>query len=120
MEISRLKKDKEFQIVYNSGNKEFGYYSLIFYKKMKNKNEVSKIGYVASKKTGNAVCRNRLRRLLKEFFRLNTLKIKTGYNIVCVAKKKAGENITVLKYRDIEKDMNKVLKKANLIESEIK
>lgn len=116
MQTSRLKQDKEFQKVYNNGNKEFGYYSLIFYKKNRNNNNDSKIGYVASKKTGNAVCRNRLRRLLKEFFRLNSPIIKKGYDIVCVAKKKAGENIKVLKYQDIEKDMKKILKKADLME----
>ncbi len=113
MKIINLKKDREFQIVYNLGKKEFGYYSLIFFKK--NDENILKLGFVASKKTGNAICRNRLRRLFREYFRLNHDKIEKGYNIVCVAKKKAGENIKTILYKDIEKDLNKILLRANLL-----
>lgn len=110
--LNSLKKDREFQIIYNFGKKEFGYYSLIFFKK--NEAEENKIGFVASKKTGNAVCRNRLKRLFREYFRKNICEIKNGYDIICVAKKKAGENIETLSYNDIKKDLDKVLKRANI------
>ena len=113
MENQRLKKDREFRIIYELGKKEFGYYSLIFFRE--NKDNILKIGYVASKKTGNAVCRNRIRRLMKEYFRNNSFKLKQNYDIICVAKKKAGEEIQELMYRDMEKDLNKVLKRIGLL-----
>ncbi|MGL6024649.1 MAG: ribonuclease P protein component [Cetobacterium sp.] len=109
---SSLKKDREFQIIYNFGKKEFGYYSLIFFKK--NEENINRLGFVASKKTGNAVCRNRLKRLFREYFRKNNLELKKGYDIICVAKRKAGENISEIMYKDIEKDLEKVFKRANL------
>lgn len=109
---SSLKKDREFQIIYNFGKKEFGYYSLIFFKK--NEDNVNRFGFVASKKTGNAVCRNRLKRLFREYFRKNSFELKKGYDIICVAKRKAGENLSQIKYKDIEKDLEKVFKRAGL------
>ena len=49
--MNNLKKNREFQIIYNSGRKSFGYYSLIFFKK--NDNNLKKCGFVVSKKIGN-------------------------------------------------------------------
>lgn len=119
MSINKIKKDSIFQKIYNKGEKEFGYYTLIFFMEDKSNAKIESshfnYGVVASKKTGNAVCRNRLRRLIREYFYNNENKILNGYNIVCVAKKKAGENIKTIKYGDIEKDLNKLLKKAKLL-----
>lgn len=113
MKIEKIKKDKDFQLIYNKGKKEFGYYTLIFFDE--NDKDQINLGTVASKKTGNAVCRNRLRRLIREYFRLNNIKFEKGFNIVCVAKRKAGENIKTLMYKDIEKDLNKIFKRSNII-----
>lgn len=113
MKVNKLKKNREFQIIYNLGKKEFGYYSLIFFKK--NNNELLNLGFVASKKIGNAVCRNRIKRLFKEYFRLNNEKMILGYDIVCVAKKKSGEEIKTINYSKIKKDLDKVLLRGKLI-----
>ena len=113
MKIEKIKKNRDFQLIYNKGKKEFGYYTLIFFEE--NKDDEIHLGAVTSKKTGNAVCRNRIRRLIREYFRLNNLKFEKGFDIVCVAKKKAGENIKTLKYKDIEKDLNKIFKRANIV-----
>ncbi|MGL6115788.1 ribonuclease P protein component [Cetobacterium sp. SF1] len=113
MEI--LKKNKEFQSIYESGKKSFGYYSLIFFKK--NDLENNRCGFVVSKKTGNAVCRNRLKRLFREYYRLYENRVKTGYDIIFVAKRTAGEKFQTLKYEDMEKDLNRVLKNSKLFEN---
>ena len=111
--MNTLKKNGEFQNIYNLGNKYFGSYSLIFFNK--NKLEYSRFGFVASKKIGKAFCRNRIKRLFREYIRLNIDKINDNYDIIIIAKKKFGENIEKLKYYDIEKDLNRILRDSKII-----
>ena len=108
--MHKLKKNEQFQEIYNKGNKFFGYYSLVYIRK--NNLKYNRLGVVASKKTGNAICRTRLKRLLREFFRLNENELKNGYDYIFIAKRTAGQKFKTLKYVDIEKDCRKILKKA--------
>ena len=111
--MNTLKKNGEFQNIYNLGNKYFVNYSLIFFNK--NKLEYSRFGFVASKKVGKAFCRNRIKRLFREYIRLNIDKLNDNYDIIIIAKKKFGENIEKLKYYDIEKDLNRILRDSKII-----
>ncbi|MBC2856217.1 MAG: ribonuclease P protein component [Cetobacterium sp.] len=113
--MNNLKKNGEFQSIYNFGKKSFGYYSLIFFKK--NELEYNRTGFVVSKKTGNAVCRNRLKRLFREYYRLHEEKITTGYDIIFVAKRTAGEKFKTLKYEEMKTDLDRVLKNSKLFKA---
>ena len=48
-------------------------------------------------------------------WRLNIEKLNANYDIIIVAKKKAGEIIETIKYQDIEKDLNRILKNSKII-----
>ena len=51
----------------------------------------SRLGITTGKKTGNAVTRNRIKRLIREFYRLHKAYLPQGYDILVAAKKGAGD-----------------------------
>ncbi|WP_294953748.1 ribonuclease P protein component [Sulfurovum sp.] len=77
-----MKTSKEFNGVYKHSTKTWHTpYFVLFYKR----SEMYKVGFVASKKIGNAVHRNRAKRLLRAHFIENTGLLKSG-SYVLVAK----------------------------------
>jgi ribonuclease P protein component len=109
----KIKKNEEFQSIYKIGKKYFGYYTLIYINK--NRSNIKRLGVVVSKKTGNAVCRNRLKRLFREIYRKNESRLENGYDFVIIAKRKAGEEFKTLKCQKMEKDILKTLKKSGVL-----
>lgn len=89
-----LKDTKVFSKLYLKGqfcaSKEIVAYYL------PNRLPFNRFAAAASKKIGNAVARNRAKRLMRELYRLNELKMPIGYDIIFVARpdindKKLGE-----------------------------
>ncbi|AVQ16287.1 MULTISPECIES: ribonuclease P protein component [Fusobacterium] len=103
-----IKSQDNFQNIYKTGKKIYGTYSLLFYKE--NQMNHNQYGFVASKKIGNAVCRNRIKRLFREFIKQNEILLPKSTTFILVAKKKSGEEIKTIKYEQIEKDLYKIFK----------
>lgn len=102
----RLLKRSEFQACYNQGEKFFTKLFLVFVKKTPyactHDCKHARIGLAVSKKNGNAVQRNRLKRLLREFFRLHFANI-FPYEFVVVPKKHVDAK--TLQFVHVEKDL---------------
>ena len=79
-----LKKNHEFRRLYNKG-KSSASQCVVVYCRRNGKPE-NRLGVTVSTKLGGAVVRNRVRRRLKEIYRLNEDKLSTGYDIVLVAR----------------------------------
>lgn len=67
----RLRKRSEYQLCYNLGEKHFTKLFVVFAKDA----HQMRVGFSVSKKSGNAVARNRIKRVLREFFRLYQEKV---------------------------------------------
>ncbi|NLM75797.1 MAG: ribonuclease P protein component [Clostridiaceae bacterium] len=105
-----LTKNKEFNRVYTKG-KYSASRNLVVYALPNNLNAV-RIGITTSKKIGNAVTRNRMRRLIRENLRIIDVQIKVGMDIVIVARKAED----TASFHTVKKELRYLLKKLNLIE----
>ncbi|MBO5129341.1 MAG: ribonuclease P protein component [Oscillospiraceae bacterium] len=83
---SALKLNHIFQRLYRTNGQANGY--LVLYAR-KNRTNTNRVGITVSKKLGHAVVRNRVRRRLREVYRLNEAKFQPGWDIVVVARTKA-------------------------------
>ena len=79
-----LKKNSDFRRLYNKGKSAVNPYMVVYCRR--NKGQTNRLGYTVSTKLGHAVVRNRVRRRLREIYRLNALKLSSGYDIVIVAR----------------------------------
>ena len=110
--IEKLKRSRDFTTIYDKSKKVYTRYAIVFVSE--NNKNIQRFGFVASKKTGNAVQRNRIKRLFREFVKNNKEKFKEGTDYIFVGKGILKEKLKTLKYNDIEKDMLKVIKRWNV------
>lgn len=88
MRFSRsLKENSLFRRLYARGKSAAGSCLVIYCRR--NGLEENRIGYTVSKKLGHAVVRNRVRRRLREIYRLHEAEFLPGRDIVVVARSRA-------------------------------
>jgi ribonuclease P protein component len=80
---SSLKLNHVFRRLYSTSGHANSY--LVLYAR-KNRSATNRVGVTVSKKLGCAVVRNRVRRRLREVYRLNEEKFSSGWDIVVVAR----------------------------------
>lgn len=83
---SALKLNHIFRRLYHTSGHADAY--LVLYAR-KNRTQSNRVGITVSKKLGKAHVRNRVRRRLREIYRLNEAKFQPGWDIVVVARSKA-------------------------------
>ena len=76
----------------------------------KNTNDIYKFGISASKKVGNAVTRNRVKRQIKSILDKNTY--KNNFNCIIIIKK----DIIDKSFDEMSKDLNILINKLNIKE----
>lgn len=72
----------------------------------------NRYGFITSKRIGNAVTRNRIRRQLRECVRLLHPQLATGYDLVWIAR----DGIVEKPYQDISRTVTELCERAGLLE----
>lgn len=104
----RLRKRRDFNYTYKRGKSLANSCLVLVYRK--NNLEVSRFGFSINKKFGKAVQRNKIKRRLREICRLRLDKIKTGYDLIFIARVGARD----ASYGKLEKQVENLLKRAGL------
>ena len=77
---------------------------------LKNGKDINHLGVSVSKKVGISVVRSRVTRLIKESYRLSEKNIKSGFDIVVIARTSCNG----ASYESVNKSLNHLLKKHDL------
>ena len=104
-----LRKQRDFSRVYKQGSSRGSKYVVILYRK--NGLGYTRTAFVSSKKVGNAVTRNRARRLMRQAYRSLETGIAKGYDIIFVAR----NTIEGCTEPEVEKVMRAALRGCELI-----
>ena len=106
-----LKKNYEFKKVLKNGKFYSGKQINLFI--LKNKEKFNLLGIAISKKVGKSVYRNKIKRLIKENYRLIEDELNIGYSIVVLWNKKVDKKEA--DFYIIKNDIENIFKKADLI-----
>ena len=107
-----VKENYEFRRIYAKGKSGVSPCLVVYCRP--NRRENNRLGVTVSAKIGHAVVRNRVRRRLREIFRLSQPEMKQGYDIILVARSRAVKAT----YRELTKDYLCVCEKLALLEKE--
>ena len=105
-----VKENYEFRRMYAKGRSGVSPYLVVYVRP--NRWGHNRLGVTVSTKLGHAVVRNRVRRRLREIFRLNQPKLCQGYDFVIVARSRAVN----AEYQRIERAFLSVCAKLELVE----
>ena len=104
-----LRDKRDFGRLFKNGRSAGGKYVVFFYRK--NGLTYNRRAFLASKKVGKSVQRNRARRLIRENYRFLESEISIGYDILFIAR----NTIIGANCQEVGKSMRAVIKKSGLL-----
>jgi ribonuclease P protein component len=106
----RLAKREDFNKIYRYGKSAANHQFVLYYYPQTELGHF-RLGISTSKKVGNAVVRNSVRRKLKEIVRLNAERFPSGFDYIVIVRKPA----VGMEYAELEKSLFHVFRKAGLL-----
>ena len=107
-----IKLNRDFKRLYYKGGCVSSDLLVVYYRK--NSLKCNRLGITVSKKIGGAVVRNRIKRLIRESYRLIELEFNAYYDIIIVARSKCAES----DYKSIYGTIKRLFKKCKMLKSE--
>lgn len=105
----RIKKNKEFQAVFKKG-KSFANRQFVIYVLPKESQQEFRVGLSVSKKIGNAVKRNKIKRWIRRCFHELKSDITESNDFIVIARKPVSD----MDFHEIKKSLIHVLKVAKV------
>jgi len=99
----RITQPQDFRRVMRSGRKISSRNFVLFFQK--SGNPFHRLGIVVKKEIGPATFRNKIRRYVREFFRLHKHQIKSSYDMILMIKKGCSIN----RYQQAEEELRGLL-----------
>jgi ribonuclease P protein component len=109
-----LKENHQFRRLYYRGKSAASYHVVIYFRR--NHLGKNRLGLTVSTKLGSAVTRNRVKRLLRESYRLHEQEWVTGVDMVFVARQSAAK----ASYQAMEKSLRKAAISLGLLPKDAK
>ena len=107
---SRLSRASEFSLVKASGKSWTGKH-LVLAILTRETEAPSRIGIIATRRLGNAVTRNQVRRRIREIFRLNQHRIQRGFWLVTIARFSSA----TATFDELERDWLRLAERASIL-----
>ena len=108
----KLKKRWEFHRAYQKGRKYWNRYFVIYV--LRTGFNGTRLGITVSKKVGKSVQRNRVKRLIRESFRMLQSSIRAEYDVVVVGRAAACH----LTCQEVQKGLHSLFHKAAILKKE--
>ena len=109
-----IKKNRNFRFLYRKGKTAVSPLLAIYVRRTKNTS--NKLGITVSTKVGKAIVRNRVRRRIREAYRINEKLFSTGVDLVVVARHRAHD----ASFSEIEKNLLKLAASLGILSEEQK
>ena len=108
-----MKKNHEFRRMYQKGKSSVNSFLVLYIRP--NRLGHNRLGVTVSAKLGKAVIRNRVRRRLREIWRLNDAEMKQGFDMILVARGRSVKS----SYKEIEKAYLRAAAELKLMEKHV-
>lgn len=108
-----LRGKKDFAGLYKKGKSNASKYIVVFFRK--NNLEYNRVAFLASKKVGKSVVRNKAKRHMKEVYRYCRNNMATGYDIIFIGRNSMND----VDYFELKKTTIKLLQRLKLLKGDI-